>query len=530
MPLQSANIPKILTLEQWTGSQGVGGVNQSASRSTIDDNETWWCENFFPIAPGELRSAWGPSDPIYNAPAGTQIKRIFFTNIDGVNALGFMFLDDGEVHQVNLETGAVTGLGYIWAPEPPYYWADLKLWSPNQFGNVAGQPGGVVIGSPAGLFAWDGYNLYAPGGPAPNWLTLDNVTGNTTTMPYGLPGIYAMEVYLQRLFVMGQTVISMSGPSNGANFSVAGGGGSWGYTGDQLTVSYTDMAQSSNFLFVFGDSMTNYVSGLQLVGSQSPIGSLYTTQFNYANLNPQIGHRYFRPVGHWLQNMIVFDGAGIFSIGGTNAVWISQKITNLIATVVSGGFIPTITTAHIFGQRWLLINGQFTDSYGVSRSMMLCWNGQIWTVASQHLNLTHIGSYVQDSTLTPYGTDGTSLYKLFARPDPTLLKSIRTKAYAGPNQLTVKDWKRVYMKLRDKLEPPGPEGVYMHGMLSAGEGGVAGGAHDISFEIPPGSFDTIGHGASGKGLVAWVDVESTSPDFVVERIVLTYDETTLFGA
>ncbi|HEX8814807.1 MAG TPA: hypothetical protein VF753_04840, partial [Terriglobales bacterium] len=66
MPVQSTNPPELITLWEWTGSStGVGGVNQSANRNVIDDQELWWLENMFPIAPGELRSAWGPSAPIY---------------------------------------------------------------------------------------------------------------------------------------------------------------------------------------------------------------------------------------------------------------------------------------------------------------------------------------------------------------------------------------------------------------------------------------------------------------------------------
>lgn len=533
MTIQSDNVPELLTLWEWTGtSSGVGGVNQSANRNVIDDQELWWLENLFPIAPGELRSAWGPSAPIYSVASvpGVAILRIFFTIIDGVNPLGFMFRSDGIVDQVNLNTGAVTSLGVVWQPVAPNYWCDLKLWAPNQFGASPGQSGGVLIGSPAGLYAWDGLNLTIPGQTAPSWLTTDDITGNTTVMPSGLPGIYAMEVYLGRLFVMGQTVISMSAPENGADFSTADGGGSWGYQGDQLTSSYTDLVQSAGVLYVFGDSMTNYVYSLQLVGATTAIGTLYTTQFNYSNINPQIGHRFFRPVGHWLQDLIVLDGAGVFDLSGQSMLWVSAKLTNLLLTVNSSSFQPTITSAHIFGQRWLLINAQLTDPWGVSRPMIICWNGQIWTIASQGLNLTNIGSYEQNSVIVPYGTDGTNLYKLFAQPDPNLQKLLSTKAYKGPNILTIKDWKRAYIEMSDKMQPPGPEGVSFTGTFTTIGGGIPNGAEDVSFDIPPSGKDTIPHPLVGKGIAGWLDLQSVSPDFTIERVSLTYDERALFGA
>lgn len=519
MPTQSANAPEIITLYEW------GGVNQSSTRGLIDDQECFWLENFWPIAPGHLRSGWGRSAPLYTAPSGTQILRMFFLCIDSVNPLGLMFRSDGVVDVVNLNTSAVGTLGAIWAPVAPNYWADVKLWAPNQFGNTAGQSGGCVIGSPLGLFAFDGTTVTAPGQAAPNWLT----GGNAMIMPLGLPGIYALEVYQERLWVMGQTVISFSAPTNGANFSTAGGGGSFGYYGDQLTVSYTDLKAVGGFLYVFGDSCVQVVTYFQLSG-QGTLESPYTTSFLYSNIDPQNGHRFFRPVGEWSIAMATANGAGIFLLAGQSPMQvISEKITNLLAgTLDSQPFQPTATAADIFGQRWLLFLGTFTDPYGVTRPMILCWNGKIWTIASQNLDLTLIGSYEQNSTITPYGTDGNSLYRLFAQPDPTLKKRILTKAYKGPKLLTIKNWRRVYCEMHDNTH--GPEGVTVLGRLHTQGGGIPNGSEGVSFYLPPGTWDTVPSPTAGGGLAAALDLESLSPDFVMERVSFAYDERTMFGA
>lgn len=537
MPVQSANPPEPIILWEWTGTgQGSGGVNQSAGRTVIDDQELWWMENYFPIQTGELRTAWGPSAPIWTAGVGQVILRLFCTCIDGVNPVGFAFTNDGIVTQFPLQPGgpAPISLGRVWSPVTPNWWCDLKLWAPRQFGNTAGQSGGVVIGSPAGLYAWDGQNLSSPGETPPLWLTGGATTdssGNPLVMPSGLPGIYAMEVYLQRLFVMGQTVISMSAPGNAIDFSTGSGGGSWGYYGDQLTVSYTDLAATYGLLYVFGDSSVQYVSGLQLVGAASPIGTIYTTQFNFANFNPQIGHRVFRPVGHWLQDLICFDGAGLFDLNQSGMVWISNKLTNLVQTW-NGTWPLAITAATIFGQRWLLVSGYFTDPWGVARFMILCWNGSVWTIASQGIPIIRdMASFEQNSVITPYATDGQYVYQLFAQPSSSLLKRLNTKAYMGKGEmelLTVKDWKRVYVEMTDKSSPAG--GVSIVGTYSAAGGGVPGGSVSVSFAVPPGVHETVPHPTEGKGLSAWLDLTSLSPDFTIARISLTYELRTLYGA
>ena len=108
MPIQSANPFDLVTVEQWRG------LNQQSERGSIDDQEEWWNENFFAIGPGNMRTCWGPSAPIYTAPAGTTIFRMFFgfygnqTPQFGApppGAMGWMFLSDGTIDEVDLASG-----------------------------------------------------------------------------------------------------------------------------------------------------------------------------------------------------------------------------------------------------------------------------------------------------------------------------------------------------------------------------------------------------------------------------------------
>lgn len=461
-----------------------------------------------------------------------------------------MFLDNGSggpqpVDQVNLNTGAITGLGLIWRAVAPNYWADLKLWQPNQFGNVAGQNGGVLIGSPLGLYAWDGNALTSPGQTPPLWLTNNQTTdanGNAYVMPVGLPGIYALEVYDDRLWVMGQTVVGFSAPSIAIDFSAAGGGGSFPYHGDQLTVSRTDLHQTGGFLYLFNDSSTDVIQSLKLVQSQvvtGTVGTVYSisTQFQVTNNDPQIGQRFFRPVGIWEQTFTLFNGSGIYLMSGSTVQWASEKITNLLNTLEPIPFSPTQCPAHIFGKKWMLFNCTLTDVWGVRRSMLLCWSGPgegKWVIASQRYNLTNIGSYEQNSVLTPYGTDGTSLYQLFAQPDPNLQKRIATKRYnatttlGGNETIVIKSWKRLYLEWMDQYR--GGQGVFFTGTLDTRGGGIVNGTEDVSFSLEPSGYDITPCPVAGQGINAAMDLISYSPDFTVARLSMTFDLRTIYGA
>jgi hypothetical protein len=154
-----------------------------------------------------------------------------------------------------------------------------------------------------------------------------------------------------------------------------------------------------------------------------------------------------------------------------------------------------------------------------------------WSVASQNLNLTNIGYYEQDSVITPYGTDGNSLYQLFAQPDPALLKRLSTKFFRGSDQkqVTVKNWKRLFLEYDDLFGG----GVSLTGKILCRGGGVPGGNQDIGFAMPAGqtyAFDPSQTPIAGAGVEGAVDLQSISPDFVIERLHVASEDRTLFGA
>jgi hypothetical protein len=544
MPIQSDNPFDLTTVEQWRG------LNQQSKRGSIDDQEEWWNENWFAVGPGNLRTCWGPSAPIYTAPAGTTILRFFFGFYGNQTpqfgspppgAMGWMFLSDGTIDEVDLNSGVTTGLraaGPTWQPVAPQYWASAKVWRPAFIGSTVGQQGGVLFGSPLGLFAWDGTTLSAPGDPAPDWLTDLQETDPGATpppMPSGLPGIYGMEVYSSRLWVIGKDVVSFSAPSNGADFSTVNGGGSFGYFGDRLVYSFMDIAASAGYLYFFGDSSIDAINNVTLIGTPGQLTQPVTTDFNYFNVDPQVGQRFPRPIGRLGRYFTMFNGAGISILQGGEAVPIGDKITGIWNKLDASQYLPTFAPATMFGFRVMLLNGRFTDPFGVTRSLLLMFHptkgNEFWSVASQGLELTNIGSYEQDSTITPYGTDGRSLYRLFAQPSPTLVKRLSTKQLRVTSgklsALTLKNVKRLYAEIADNSG----QGVSMTGTVTSGGGGIPGGVESVDFELTRGvPFGILPSPLHGAGIWSAIDLQTNSPDFNLERLHLAAEERTLFGA
>lgn len=533
-----------------------GGLNQQAPRGSIGDDEEWWNENLFKVGQGNLRSCWGRGPPIYTAPSGKKILRMFFGFIgyptpqfaapgpSNGGRLGWMFLSDGTVDQVDLDLQTVVHLGQIWQPISPQYWASAVVWRPRFFGSVQGQNGGVLFGSPQGLYAWDGQTLSSPGDQAPDWLTDQAETAPGSPpggyqMPVGLPGIYCMEVYQSRLFVAGKDVIAFSAPSNGADFSTTDGGGSFGYFGNKLTYSFMDLAESSGYLYCFSDSAIHIIANVNLAGSGTP-QSPYVTNLQFQNLDPQIGQRFPRPVGRNGRYLQMFNGAGMFELRGGETIQIGYKTQQVYDTLDTSLYLPTMAAATMFGQHVLLCNGRFKDPWGRVRSMMLMWHPMrgegdgtpFWSVASQGLELTQIGNYEQDSIITPYGTDGDSLYQLFAAPDPTLIKKLSTKYLRGgmtdnKDYLSLRNWTRLFLEFDDHYG----RGVAFTGKITTSAGGIPGGVKDVGFQLTPGAgYAFEPQPIESAGIAGAIDLESLSPDFSIERLHIASQKRTLFGA
>ena len=74
-------------------------------------------------------------------------------------------------------------------------------------------------------------------------------------------------------------------------------------------------------------------------------------------------------------------------------------------------------------------------------------------------------------------------------------------------------------------------GVSITGTATSGDGGIPGGVESVDFELPGGvPFKIIPSPLHGSGIWTAIDIQSNSPDFVIQRLHLAAEERTLFGA
>jgi hypothetical protein len=109
------------------------------------------------------------------------------------------------------------------------------------------------------------------------------------------------------------------------------------------------------------------------------------------------------------------------------------------------------------------------------------------------------------------------------------MKRLSTKQLRGKDaaQLGIKNSKRIYVEVDDN----DGRGVQITGQVTSGGGGVPGGVQGVDFQLAPGAVQgIIPSPISGAGIWAAIDLQSSSPDFTLERLHLSAEERTLFGA
>jgi len=189
------------------------GVNQSASRTGIDDSEFWWAENFIRIGDNNLRTLWDAGTTFYTAPPGKTIVYFFFYNISSQQYVA-IFLSDGSAVQLAYPSGAYTPIDIV--TNTFYNAANGQL-------PVATQSGSQYLiianhNTDNDYWIWDGTILYGAGSIAPfsaGEIT-DGGSGYTTVPGYTVFGGSGSGVVLTPVISEGSVVsLTVDNPGTG---------------------------------------------------------------------------------------------------------------------------------------------------------------------------------------------------------------------------------------------------------------------------------------------------------------------------
>ena len=214
------------------------GVNTATTRPGVPDEQAYWFDGFMPLAPRNLRTLPGIGSALYTAPGGLTIVFYGFYNLSST-AYVAVFLSDGSVQQVNVNTSATTQIlpaGSITSPA-------IVNMGMTQSGS---QYLIIVANQTNGYWLWDGINLYASGTLSPV-VVLTNVGAGYVSPP---------------------TVVAVGGSGHGATFVATIGGGV--VTGVSITNPGTGYLATDQVSLVF--------SGGTLAGTGGTLSAFMTHQ------------------------------------------------------------------------------------------------------------------------------------------------------------------------------------------------------------------------------------------------------------
>lgn len=163
-----------------------GTLNTKANRTAIAPNEAAWIENWMPIGPGNMRTLYAESAPIYECPGGLEIIYFQAFNFGDARYMA-VFHDDGTAVQVDLSDGTTVAIsatpGTFYPGENPGL-PQAAQWK-SQY---------LLICAPFtddGYWVWDGTSLFGAGTLSPEVLITNSgstYTSAPTVTAYGGTG------------------------------------------------------------------------------------------------------------------------------------------------------------------------------------------------------------------------------------------------------------------------------------------------------------------------------------------------------
>lgn len=306
-------------------------------------------------------------------------------------------------------------------------------------GNFLGDPptatGTTVTGQTSGSTGGAGqYSVSVPQFVASSTIEVGNFYSGV--VPTGLGGSW-VETYAGRVWVGDGAAVSYSSPGSLTDNNPQNGAGSFTSSDSFLRTQYVAGRQTNGFLYLIGDSSINYISGVQTSGS--PLQTTFTNQ----NADPEVGTPFGDAVDVFSRNIAFANTWGVhLSYGGSvskvsdalDGVWTSAPLPMLAQP-------PSSAKAILFGKKcWVVLVPVVDPFTGQLESKLFLWDSKKWFSSSQDVPLVYIRGLEIGSDLVAFGTDGTSIWQMFANPSAGFAKTAQSKLWMdqGGGLLTTK--------------------------------------------------------------------------------------------
>ena len=183
--------------------------------------------------------------------------------------------------------------------------------------------------------------------------------------------------------------------------------GSFPLTDSTLHGNIQQIVSANNFLYIFGDDSINIFSDVRVTSTGS-------VTFTNTNVSASVGSKRPYAIIAYFRSILFMNDYGVYALVGSTTSKLSDALD---------GMFPNINFAQpIYAGQVLLNNilcaafnfqyydGVFTNSY---RYIQAVFFDKKWFLTSQGNNLAYITSVPIGGKISLFGTDGTTLYRLY---------------------------------------------------------------------------------------------------------------------
>jgi hypothetical protein len=281
----------------------------------------------------------------------------------------------------------------------------------------------------------------------------DVAAATATLMPQGgqnpISGI-AIQVFKNRVWLVNKTFRYTTAAGSVSDFAASDGGVIAQNTDNDLVYQLYGLAQTSGFLYEFGDSSVNAISN----PTATTTNAVTTTQYTVTNIDPQIGTLWPDTIQSFGEAVVFASPLGIFAVYGGTIRKISTELDDMFVNMSgapSGTQLPSAAIVILFGIKfYALAIFIFDPIQQQRRQLILLWDGQKFFVATQDALITGLTTVNTGGTTNVYYTaygqaGGTTIYRCFTRPSATLQKKLISKFYGGDSAQQYKQALRFYL-------------------------------------------------------------------------------------
>jgi hypothetical protein len=558
-----------------------GGVNISASRTAIPEEEFAWLENILPIGHANGRAVPQQGSPLATLPVAG-LSYYTYSNINNTDYL-YCFQTNGSAYQVAIGTGAITVVAPAatftlpvsaaqWKNERIVIIAANGMWDWNgttlnndlaafaitaKIDNGSGVAGTILTVTVTAGVLNVGQVISGAGVTAGTSITAFlSGTGGTGTYSVSATQLVASEAmtstpsvpsagqsiasFAGRIWIGNNRTVNYSAPNTYTDFLAADAGGSFIVTDETLRSNIQRLLTANNFLYIVGSSSLNVLSDVRVVTGTPPL-----TVFSNANVTANIGSTFPDSVYPWYRLIMLGTPYGFYVLSGATPQKISTGLDRLLPYIdftqpVTGG---VFNVYGILGASFMFTYndpGTLPGSTAGPRPLIAMYFDKKWSFASQGSGLTRCEGGFLNGVPMLFGTDGQNIWTLFSNTTNNIRTVISSALWPAGKQWITKQVTRAGIELsgatsvtlsvsvdteygsQTTLLTGSNTGNWINAALVQGLwiNGVA-----QQGQWSSGGFVVFQGDASAFGRYMGITITSSSPGYTLQGLLLAYTET-----